>query len=70
MLFIKLTAQEKHMWKHSKYLIQAHGLLCLELAEAETEKTPQQGDFEVSIHEEKNVFKVGFVFVIKLNNIL
>ena len=39
-------------------------------AETETEKTPQQGDFEVSIHEEKNVFKVGFVFVIKLNNVL
>ena len=29
--FIKLTVQEKHTWKHSKYEIQAHGL-----AEAES----------------------------------
>ena len=36
MVFIKLTAQEKHTWKYSKYDIQAHGL-----AEAETEKTPE-----------------------------
>ena len=37
MVFIKLTAQQKHTWKYSKYDIQAHGL-----AEAETEKTPVQ----------------------------
>ena len=29
--FIKLTAQEKYIWKHSKYEIQAYGL-----AEAES----------------------------------
>ena len=33
MVFIKLTEQEKHTRKHSKYEIQAH-----RLAEAETEK--------------------------------
>ena len=31
MVFIKLTAQQKHAWKHSKYEIQAYGL-----AEAES----------------------------------
>ena len=40
MLFIKVTAQEKHTWKHSKYGIQANDLALRELAEAETEKTP------------------------------
>ena len=30
MVFIKLTAQEKHTWKHSKYVIQAYDLATAE----------------------------------------
>ena len=37
MVFIKLTAQEKHTWNDSKYGIQANDIA---MAEAETEKTP------------------------------
>ena len=37
MVFIKLTVQEKHTWKHPNYGIQAHGLAEAELVEAETE---------------------------------
>ena len=45
MVFIRLTAQEKHKWKHSKYGFQANDLAKAELAEAETEKTP------LNVHE-------------------
>ena len=38
MVFIKLAAWEKHIWKHSKYGIQAYGLAEAESAEAETKK--------------------------------
>ena len=42
MVLIKVTAQEKRTWKHSKYGIPANGLTEDELAETETEteKTP------------------------------
>ena len=40
MVFIKLAVWEKHIWKHSKYGIQAYGLAEAESAKAETKKKP------------------------------
>ena len=42
MLVMKLTEQEKHTWKDSKYGIQANDLAMAESGtETETEKTPK-----------------------------
>ena len=42
MFFMKLTEQEKHIYKHSKYGIQVNDLAMAESGtEAETEKTPR-----------------------------
>ena len=57
MAIIKLTAQEKHTWKHSKYEIQAHGL-----AEAES-GWGWDGENPYSHLWQVNLLRLGFFSV-------